>query len=194
MKRVLLLVLLAIIAIPVFQSCKKGDNDPAISFKSRKARLCGEWNLKEGFSIDISSNGNIKTHTYDGTKVVITETGSPDDSYIFTIKVTINKDGTYKYESIYEDSETISEGIWYFGRANKDLDLKNKEIVHFVRNKYTYTNGTSNSSTGTESLENISTWQLDKLSSKELIVISGGSAALNNDSSTYHETMTYEKK
>jgi hypothetical protein len=194
MKRVLLVLLAAVFAIPAFQSCKKGENDPALSLKSRKARLCGEWNLKEGFTKNINHDGTITTYTYNGTNVVITATGLPDDGYIITKKLTVNKEGTYKLENLYEDNETISEGAWYFGRANKDLDLKDKETVIFVRNKYTYVDGTTVITTGNETLENFSTWQLDRLSSKELIVLINGAATENGETSSYTGTMTYEKK
>jgi hypothetical protein len=45
MKKVFLVMLAALIVIPAFQSCKKGENDPAISFRSRDARLIGNWKL-----------------------------------------------------------------------------------------------------------------------------------------------------
>ena len=39
-----LLLILALVA--AFTSCKKGENDPFLSLKSRKGRLAGDWIVK----------------------------------------------------------------------------------------------------------------------------------------------------
>lgn len=43
------------ILVSVFSSCKKGENDPFFSIKSRKARLVGDWVISEG---TVDNNGN----------------------------------------------------------------------------------------------------------------------------------------
>jgi hypothetical protein len=43
MKRVLLVLLIAMIAIPTFQSCKKYENGPTISLRSKKSRVANDW-------------------------------------------------------------------------------------------------------------------------------------------------------
>jgi hypothetical protein len=45
MKKVLGIALIAAFAVPSFQACKKGEDDPGLSLRSRKARLAGEWTL-----------------------------------------------------------------------------------------------------------------------------------------------------
>ena len=45
MKNFLTMVSLTMFAFTIFQSCKKGDNDPAISLRSRDARLIANWKL-----------------------------------------------------------------------------------------------------------------------------------------------------
>lgn len=55
MKNVLTAVLIAAFIMPVMQGCKKGEEDPGISFKSRNKRVTGTWTLK---SYDISGTTN----------------------------------------------------------------------------------------------------------------------------------------
>lgn len=45
MKKLILILIAAVIAAPFFNSCKKGEEDPFLSFSSRKARLVGEWTI-----------------------------------------------------------------------------------------------------------------------------------------------------
>ena len=56
MKKISLLstILLAAFAIS-FQSCKRGENDPTISFKSRTERLSGEWKLTAKQGTDVTN-------------------------------------------------------------------------------------------------------------------------------------------
>ncbi|MDD4575741.1 MAG: hypothetical protein PHI36_04870, partial [Bacteroidales bacterium] len=40
----IILLLLAVFAT-TFSACKKGEDDPALSLRSRKARVAGEWKM-----------------------------------------------------------------------------------------------------------------------------------------------------
>jgi hypothetical protein len=97
----------------IFNSCKKGKDDPFLSFRSRNARLEGKWILKK---IDGSRTNTNKTDTttytstnttaYDGSNQTITTNAS----YIYkgseqkvtvisttsySLSIEIKKDGTY---------------------------------------------------------------------------------------------------
>lgn len=94
-------------------SClKKGEEDPFISFHSRKARVVGAWKVtfrkyidsdpNQGFS-NIFSDGS---YTYDNG--ITTTTGPQSIEYHF------NKDGSFKLTSVKNGITTITEGNWDF--------------------------------------------------------------------------------
>lgn len=107
MKKVLLVMAAAglLIATP---SCKKGENDPALSLKSRKARLVGAYDIdswinsftstdSDGDQIQVTTNINGAT----GTRTII-ETPADEGSTSRTQTITVNsasftveKDGTW---------------------------------------------------------------------------------------------------
>lgn len=66
-------------------SCKKGPDDPAISFRSRKARVTNEWNLSKT-NKNGSAQNSIGTTTYKFDK-----NGTGDRTYEFNnVKVIDN--------------------------------------------------------------------------------------------------------
>lgn len=74
----------------VVTSCKKGDDDPALSLRSRKARFAGEWKV----ATDITESTSINTSYPSGTTVTT------------TIKTTEKYDGV-NYSSTSD--ETVSQ-------------------------------------------------------------------------------------
>lgn len=138
----------------VFASCKKGENDPAISLISRKARVAGEWTVDKYVSSTTDVNGtttDVTTETFDGasySKVLTHTTGATSVSSTLTgtvalNKVTFEKEGTFKQEQTYTTTETESmtgytqvttvthtdvlEGSWNF--LGKVDEFKNKERI-----------------------------------------------------------------
>jgi hypothetical protein len=186
MKRLLLVLLVAVFAIPTFQSCKKGENDPSISLRSRKARLVAEWELKEG-SITTVNGGTTVIYTFNGT----TMTSSLGGSVNYTQTCEIVKDGTFKLTILDDGDSRVDEGQWYFLEGNKDKELKSKEAVAFVVTKRTDTpaGGSPNISTYV-SISPDYMWQLDELKNKEIIVktnevYTGGSTNSTTGTLTY---------
>lgn len=192
MKKLLVILLLGIFVIPTFNSCKKGENDPSISFKSRKARLVGEWSLKEGALTQVSS-GATANIIFNGSSATITST-SINTSFPYTYDISIKKDGTFESTQLSDGDLTVDEGQWYFMSGNKDKDLKNKECVAFVVTKESYTPaGGSLSVASYSSVTPDFVWQLDELKSKEIIVIYNSSSTESTTNSNTG-TMTYEAK
>jgi len=190
MKRVLLVLLVALIAIPTFQSCKKGADDPAISLKSRKARLVGEWDLSKG-TLTKNNNGTLSTETYTETAISYSGGGSVN----YTEKMEIVKDGTFKHTIVQNGANEIDEGQWYFMDGNKDKKIKDKEAVAFTITKITYTPAGGNTVIGTYvGVAPDFVWRLDELKSKEIIVIYDESSNQGGATSSTTGTMTYTKK
>lgn len=53
MKKLFLVIILIFASL---SSCRKGEGDPIISFRSRTYRLTGEWKLKSGSIISKETN------------------------------------------------------------------------------------------------------------------------------------------
>lgn len=100
-------ILAAIASSMTFTSCKKGENDPAISFKSRKSRVTGEWAVSsmESTASDTYASGGVTitdryVTNFDGTTFTYTETEADGDVSETKANVTewsfiFEKDGTY---------------------------------------------------------------------------------------------------
>ena len=121
----------------MFFGCKKGDNDPFLSFSSRKARLAGEWELISG-SITETSSTSTETVSYTETTMSTFDgTNTVTVPYIETY--TFEKDGSYVYTSTEDGDTYTEEGAWTFGAKNAELDVKSKETVTLYCQKYSYT-------------------------------------------------------
>lgn len=147
MKKSILLVLAFVAAFQF--SCKKGDEDPALSLLSRKARLVGDWNLVEQEKFVVNDTFNYQNWYSDENteKITILFYGNSSDS-IVTIrtisenKLSINKDGTWqRTHSYYElskgyfeefneiqfgDYVYVTSGNWSFSDKYKE-EYENKE-------------------------------------------------------------------
>lgn len=100
--KLLLVVLVAGLLLPAFQSCKKYDDGPMFSLRSKKARVAGEWK----FSSYIV-NGNDETNEY------------------MKDKIEFEKGGDVKYTSIdVNTGETILfTGTWEFDDGKESLTM-----------------------------------------------------------------------
>lgn len=220
MRKSIILGLGIIAIVASLTSCKKGENDPFLSLITRKARLSGEWKLSNetteyvyvGYEyIDgnyVESN-NTLNETYDGkvktgTEIIVaagqTKTETIDPEY-FDQFLTIEKDGTFKYENIQYDEvgtkmgTVVYEGNWAFVGKNKSLDLKNKEAISLNFTKYTETNSDGEVSTGTTT--SLDSWilKIDQLKKKEIIFKSESVFTNENGKvSTYKTVSTYTAK
>lgn len=156
-----------LVIIVVFLGCKKGEEDPFISLKSRNGRITGSWVLiEENYTNESTSSlgTSTETRTFDGTTRTYQGTlgGVPYSlSFAYSRKITIEKEGTY-FEEIMEDGDTETKtGYWWWLKNGKKktriaLDdddnsfelvrLTNKELITRTYQKehtedagYTYT-------------------------------------------------------
>lgn len=87
----------------ILEGCRKGENDPLISLKTRDARVSGEWELVNYESTRTNvykSEGTTVTQTYTNTYngTTWTETDPGDsDSYAYSRELIIEKNGNYTY-------------------------------------------------------------------------------------------------
>lgn len=185
------LVLLAIAF--VMPACKKGENDPTISLRSRKARVAGEWKVSsmEATSTNTytptsgSTSTSSETTKIDGTTLTMTESdASGTETSTGTVKTytyTFDKDGTWK--SVMETSFTEtnswgtsitatkheSEGVWNFlGKVGED---KNKENMSVSTTKVTTTTSYTYTATGSSTSDTDNSVSTQTYAANEVVSI-----------------------
>ncbi len=182
MKTIIGLGICTLTILSSFISCKKGDHDPFLSLKSRKARLEGSWTVTNQQVTEIVVNGGTTTNTssiYDGTKEISTVTTTIGnnatttvDTIYYSYTLTMTKDGSYSQLIKSQDlsSLTQTDGRWIFLHKDKTDKLKNKEAILMTTTKTTILNtGATNVVEYTDL--NGKTIVIDELKSKEMITI-----------------------
>ena len=183
MKKIIALGFAATFIISSIVSCKKGEHDPFLSLRSRKARLEGSWTVTH-IDRDLTSvSGGVTVRTasiYDGTKEITTVTTTNGtqvttevDTVFYEYTLTIKKDGNYT--QLIKNSNNLEltqyDGTWMFVGKSKLNNLKNKEAVLFSKNKSTIL---FNGYTNVVDFADLSgtTLLIDELKNKEMITIS----------------------
>jgi hypothetical protein len=178
-----------------FEGCKKGANDPFLSFSSRKARVAGEWKVSAGSGTNVNGSSTT-TWTYDGA-VWTSTTGSNSSTTNMTITMNFEKDGTYKTVTTttatgYSSVETET-GTWNFtGKIGED---KNKD--HIVMKTLSYTEvetigSASTTTTSTYTGDNAPTMimYIDQLKGKEMIFTWKGTTTMGSATSSSEGSYT----
>jgi len=137
MKRIVVLSLYLIVTFVLFNGCRRGEDDPFISFRSRKARVTGKWKMT---SIKRTSTYNSTTEifTANGSTYTRTELNSnganSSKTGIYTYEITFKKDGTYTGQ-INEDGNIANiEGKWNF--TGGVGDMKDKSQITLYETSY----------------------------------------------------------
>lgn len=112
-------------------SCKKGENDPFFSLRSRKARLTNQWHLKSGTETIHSLGLQLQVKYSETVKSI------NDSAYSYSEIIEFKKNGEYTWTITTNNSTLTEEGYWEFGRKNKELDYKSKEIVYLIAQSIT---------------------------------------------------------
>lgn len=203
MKSIIKFFLFAIIAttiIPV-SSCKKGANDPALPFSSRKGRLEGTWKLSANTYTVTDVSGNTTTtrdYTFDGTNQKVTtvmKVGNATpitttNTYTYSETWEFTKDNTYTMTTVAGGQTDVESGSWAFAGKDKSAGLKNKEAIILHANKYV----SGNSTTTTGATDNTVTIVFDELGKSQLVVTLNESFVQGtNNSKTTVGTNTYTK-
>jgi hypothetical protein len=158
-----------------FVSCKKGNDDPLISLRSRIARITSDWEV-------YASTAEWRNGIYSGSwtvinnKMIVTYTNFPVDFYDYYFNFSIRKNYTYSIEQVYLHNDTMLnssryiEGRWNF--LNKSDGYKNKERIVLFPLKII----SKNSNKITETLllfqNGGEIMEIDELRSKQLIITS----------------------
>ncbi len=175
-----ILSLLVLVFVTSIISCRKSENDPLLSLKTRNSRITGYWKLAE-MELDYTFS-----YTYDTTTYEQNQHGSYDiNDGIYTIET---DDSTYTWEYSY-DMEITKEGTLIIHRKTDDLTQEFKDYWWW--------------SDGTKKKTGITMWggiyRIDRLSNKELILVGdyyNKSIDPENEyksDGTYNYKLTFEK-
>jgi len=124
LKTLFVTLLVAAFAMPLFNGCKKGEEDPGISWKSRNGRVTGTWTLK---SFDMSG-------TTSDIRNIVNEVN--DDQYDRTIKTTWSESfngSTRVVNRTYKEDYT-NVTMWYDAP-----DWRDQEAVYTMDSSYSTT-------------------------------------------------------
>lgn len=172
-----LLALAALVSIIIgIPACKKGENDPGFSLKSRKSRLAGTWTLKTA----TWTHGDTTT-VYDGDSLAIT-LDSTTNTIAMTNSFQFDKDGTYGEITVtdfptnwqgngqpaFTQTETIA-GIWNFTGGGGGVKSKSQLLLQITERTTSASNSGSNVITTAYSGQTLAfVYDIDRLASKEL--------------------------
>jgi len=180
------ILILVILAIPMFNSCKKGADDPFISLRSRSGRLKGIWNLTSGTET-YTSGSSTYTETYTESMVTVSYSGA-SQTYTHTESIEFDKANAFKSTVMHDGSITTCDGFWAF--MDGYGDVKNSECV-VIRLSSQTSGGTITTYTGDDMPSYI--LRFDKLSGSEAIIQATGTT-VGSSTDTDTSNKTYTKK
>ncbi|NVO02507.1 MAG: hypothetical protein HXX09_07360 [Bacteroidetes bacterium] len=189
LKSYLLVLLVALMVMPVFNGCKKGENDPGFSLRTRDNRITAKWTLTkiEGTQTDVTVAGisvtTTRTTTYDGTTKIVTSTSSLGGSSTST------GTGTYVMEILQDGQMTWSE-TYTSGGSSADVQTSsgtwewldsdnNKSVVLLDGGNHLFSGGI---------------WRIDRLAHDELVVFDKGDSNDNGSTSNWDYKYTFTVK
>lgn len=177
MKHILFTTLSIAVLCAGISSCKKGEDDPFLSLRSRKARIAGEWRVV-GINTTEKSEGSgqssIANTTYNGAVQTYTSTNtvngvstSTTATKGYTMEFEFRKDGTYTQTVLEEDQTIVIEGLWIFLKRSKENELKNKEAIMLTETSSTNTTSGGSDTVIFKNFDGI-VLTLDRLKHKEM--------------------------
>lgn len=205
MKKTLIALTTVIALGSVVTSCKKGENDPFLSLRTRKARVVGEWKVVSSSSEYVETDGNKTTSTFDGTTLTEVDYDASSGNSSTTTSTqteewTFNKDNSFTYKLTTSGGTQQYEGSWSFMGKSKQGDVKKKENIGLRILKYTSTPlvGASQSTTYSGDQDYFAVYEIDQLKNKEMIIKTSGNETYTSggttETSTQKSTATLQLK
>lgn len=190
-----ILFLTILVTSILFSGCRKGEDDPFFSFRSRTTRLTGDWELtKASFKTEEYETKRISTsYEYSSGKLKVTVEDEAYGTLIgeqsYTENYSFDEDGTYSSLVTSGDDRYSTKGNWIWIRDNEDIDLEDEEaIVMTITTDY---NG--NIFSGRTNLPS-AVWVFNRLSNDEIIVeLDSKSVYQNGEYYSITGTFTYKQ-
>lgn len=194
----IILLSLAVFAT-TFSACKKGEDDPALSLRSRKARVAGEWkmtNIKSTntFSSNLFNSTTIMTGDGSTYTRTMTTMGTPSTTVgTLSWQWTFEKDGKYKYTRTEDGNINSSAGTWNFTAGIGDL--KDKSQITYYEQSSTSQPPTLPATTETWTgnyIDNV--FDLKELRNKKMVWYQKTTSVSSGSSSSSEMEITLEAK
>ncbi|MFO0357925.1 MAG: hypothetical protein ACK50A_13310 [Sphingobacteriaceae bacterium] len=186
--------LLLSVCLILLTQCKKGEDDPAFTLRTRKARVVGDWKATKGKSSYADEGPAFKNSSeiiydginYKGIETVSAGNDSQKSSFAgtFTYEILIENNGRYKITETYNGKPFVSTGTWNF--TGNIGDNKNKEQIVLTQNNYE-----GNSFKGNTIQQ---TFNIKELRNKKMVLYSHSSSEYNGYSQNQSEEFTFEHK
>ncbi len=156
LQKTLLMVAIAAMLMPLLESCKKGKEDPGISFRSRNARVTGTWTLKSYDMSGVTDTTIARTNDVNDDDYSYTSRTSWSDSYNGTSVITssiTDRDYTDQYEW-YDITPTPQwrdqEIVYEYNSKDNDNTVWSFTLSLYTDNTYEVTETSGNASGTTE--------------------------------------------
>lgn len=128
-------MLLALFACVAVSSCRKAEDDPLISLRTRKARVCGDWKITsgQGSTTNVSWTGSTggTSWAYDGSMITETDGFGNKTLIPYSCEYSFKKDGTFAMTEVINGNSYHLEGQWNFNEGKGEPKAKT-EIVLFT--------------------------------------------------------------
>lgn len=177
-KTLVLLSLVLLVSSSLFiTGCKKGEDDPFISLRSRDARITAKWKLTKVEGTSTNTFGGVtytSTESYNGTVYTTTSSSGGVNSYSYALEMEILKGGEMTSSETQDGEVSSGTGNWFWANTTSDktgiflggLDddayfnvqgLSSNELILSLNSEYTSTSGGQTSSN-----QSSTTWTFEK--------------------------------
>lgn len=194
MKSNRIFLLLMLCSLFTLTNCKKGEDDPFLSLRSRKARVVGEWTMKSGtgkISAVSGTSGASFTNNITYTETNYTETSSypgGGSSGTHQLKITFERDGSFIYTESMDGSTFIAKGTWNFTGGIGENKRKEQLVLHVI--SYSDPDGSVTYAGNYTDL----TYNIKELRNKKMVLISKDiSSYSDGDYNSYETDYTFEQ-
>jgi hypothetical protein len=171
-------LLTLITAFSLTSACKKGEDDPGISFRGRKARLSNDWVLESGkvaiktFPPTGGSSYQTNINYNQGGLYTVSRTDGFTDKGNYEIDLRIFKDGRFtKEHNETPENQTrgtsTEEGTWHFSGGGGNI--KKRELLTLYKEKSTFISQNATLNT-TINYNGGNLFEINRLANNELIL------------------------
>lgn len=178
----LFVLLLAILALT---ECKKGEDDPAISLRTRKARLEGEWRLVSG-NASYTTDAYNESYVFKSGDVSIASTLYYPMTGKYFLSLNIEKDGKFNFKELFLGIVLEASGTWNFNTGVGEEKKKEDVIFSIDKVKKGYTNGANFFNRNSTNI----VYKIKELRNKRLVISSAGK--IYSDSKGRYATLSTE--
>lgn len=192
MKTISRILILSTLVLSATSCLKKGEDDPLLSMRSRKARVTGEWKMtsvksrnESGSPLDTTTyylsefSGNGSTYTRSGRDPW---SGSFSTTGTFTSGFTFKRNGEFSYEEVYDGNVYKMQGTWNFTAGVGDE--KRKAQITLTNTQSSYGNTTTSVTTNIP----FQTFYIKELRNKRMIL----TYEIKNAGPVYSDSEWYE--